>query len=459
MLVPEEVLADVIGRLLAAGAGFAEVYAQRSDFTHLAREGRMTGSANRGHAEGAGLRVFCGGGQGFTSVSTLDPDALLREAEALAGNLAGGGARFRGFAGAAEGRLLPPAERPEEVPQEAKTDLLLSAEAAALSFDPRIRAYAGIYRDATGEVLVANSDGVLATDLRQSLTLYQQAAAGSGDGLLSGAQVLVAEQASDLLVTGAHEEDAREAARAALARLEFKSVPSGACPVVFAPGAAGPLLHEALGHAFEGDYVADGTSPLAGRLGERVAPPGVTLGDGASDTPRRCCAECDDEGTPPVRAVLVEDGILRGFLPDRATAPALGLALTGHARRESFRFPPLPRMRALFLAPGAEAPEEMLRPVEFGLYVLKTSGGPVEIPSGGFAVRITRGRMVRQGRLAEPVCGGILVGTGPDLLAAIDAVGRDTGSSAGTCLKRGQRVPVSETVPGVRVSRLDVKGE
>jgi TldD protein len=459
VLVAEELLGRVLKELSRGGADFAEIFAQRCAFTHITLEDRTKISANQGFFVGAGLRILSEGFQRFACVPSLEEAALLKAARELSDS-AGKAARrhFRGFKPSVPRNPLLPAESPSDLPLAERADLLCSAQEAAFALDGRVCAYSAIYKDSSSDVLVANSEGVLASETRAGTTLYQQVTVREGSNRRTGAQVLTTELASDLSVTRSHLEDAREAARSALVQLEAGSSPSGEFPVLFAPGAAGPLLHEAVGHALEGDFVLAGRSPYAGRVGQRVSGSFLTLGDGGW-APGRRAPEYDDEGTPVARAILVEEGVLRGFLTDRASALGLGCSLTGHARRESYRFPPMPRMRSLFVEPGPSDPEELLRPVEFGLYVVRTSGGPVETPRGAFEVDVTRGYIVREGRLAEPISGAKLSGTGPALLESIDGVADNPAPSAGSCLKAGQVVSVSESVPAIRVSKMAVRGD
>ena len=459
MLVDEGLLGRILAELLAEGTDFAEIFVQRGSFAHLSLEDRTNVSANQGFFEGAGLRVLSDGHQRFACVPSLAEAELLKAARELSGSTGPRSlGRFRGFRASAPRNPFPQVESASELSLSAKADLIRSAEAAAFTVDGRVCAYSAIFKDSCGEVLVANSDGVLASETRAGATFYQQVTVREGQASRTGAQVLTAELASDLAVTRSHEEDAREAARSALLQLEAGSSPTGELPVLFAPGAAGPLLHEAVGHSLEGDFVLEGLSPFKGRVGQKVSAPCVTLGDGGTAPGRRSAPEHDDEGTPVSCALLIEQGVLRGYLTDRATAQALGFPLTGHARRESYRFPPMPRMRNLFVEPGPSEAEELLRSIEFGLYVVKTSGGTVEAPQGHFLVDVTQGYMVREGRMAEPVSGAKLAGTGAALLEAIDGLGNRAGSSTGSCLKAGQMVPVSESVPAIRVSKLAVRG-
>ena len=458
MLLAEATLGRVLDEL-RAGGGFAEVFAQSSWFTHIALEDRNVITANRGFFAGAGLRVIRDGACRFACVSSLDDTALLEAARGMADVGSGGGEAVSSvFRPSAPSNPLAPAESPSEFPLLGKTSLLLSAQEAAFSEDGRVSAYSGLCKDATSEILVANSEGVLASETRCHTTFYQQVTVREGPKERMGTEVLTAELASDLSVTKRHEDDAREAARSALAHLDARSSPSGVLTVLFGPGAAGPLLHEAVGHAFEGDFVLQGRSPYGRRLGQRIAEPCLTLEEGVPAQGRQRIPECDDEGTPAGRALLVEEGVLKGFLTDRATSAALGLPLTGHASRESYRFPPMPRTRRLVVRPGPAEPGELIRSLGFGLYVLRTSGGPVDAPGGEFSVQVARGFVVREGRLAEPIFGATLVGTGPDLLASVDGVANDPGASSGICVKEGQTVSVSESVPTLRVSKLTVRG-
>jgi TldD protein len=242
--------------------------------------------------------------------------------------------------------------------------------------------------------------------------------------------------------------------------LESVAAPAGEMPVVLGPGWPGILLHEAVGHGLEGDFNRKGSSAFSGRVGERVASPGVTVIDDGTIAGRRGSLSVDDEGTPTSRTVLIEDGILRGYMQDRMNARLMGVEATGNGRRESFRHPPMPRMTNSFMAGGSEDPGEILRSVKKGIYAKGFGGGQVDIVSGKFVFSCTEAYLVENGRIGAPVKGATLIGNGPEVMRRIGAIGNDMAldDGIGTCGKAGQSVPVGVGQPTLLVEGLTVGG-
>jgi len=253
---------------------------------------------------------------------------------------------------------------------------------------------------------------------------------------------------------------ARNGAERAVRNLSATGAPAGEMVVVLGPGWPGILLHEAVGHGLEGDFNRKGVSAFAGRLGEVVASPACTVVDDGTIPNRRGSLNVDDEGTPTSRTVLIENGVLRGYLQDRLNARLMGMRPTGNGRRESFAHMPLPRMTNTFLLPGEYTPEEIIRSVQRGLYAAYFGGGQVDITSGKFVFSASEAFLIEDGRLTRPVKGATLIGHGPEVLKRVTMVGNDLqlDEGIGTCGKDGQSVPVGVGLPTVRVDGLTVGG-
>ena len=251
-----------------------------------------------------------------------------------------------------------------------------------------------------------------------------------------------------------------EALRQALVNLESVPAPAGEMPVVLGPGWTGVLLHEAVGHGLEGDFNRKRTSTFSGRIGEQVAAKGVTVVDDGTMADRRGSLTIDDEGTPTGRTVLIEDGILKGYLQDRLNARLMGAAPTGNGRRESYSHHPMPRMTNTFMLAGQEAPEDILNSVDKGLYCVNFGGGQVDITSGKFTFSCTEAYRIEGGRVGAPVKGATLIGNGPDVMNRVSMIGHDLklDHGIGTCGKNGQGVPVGVGQPTVRVDAITVGG-
>jgi TldD protein len=253
---------------------------------------------------------------------------------------------------------------------------------------------------------------------------------------------------------------ASEAARQATLKLAAVDAPAGTMTVVLAPGWPGILLHEAIGHGLEGDFNRKGVSAFAGRLGQKVASELVTVVDDGTLPNRRGSLNVDDEGTPTSRTVLIEKGVLRGYMQDRLNARLLGMGLTGNGRRESFQHPPMPRMTNTFMLAGEEAPEDIVRSVARGLYAVAFGGGQVDITSGKFVFSASEAYLIENGRITAPVKGATLIGSGPEALTRVSRVGHDLAldEGVGTCGKDGQSVPVGVGLPTIRIDGITVGG-
>jgi TldD protein len=353
------------------------------------------------------------------------------------------------------------ARPPTEAPVPAKLDLLGAIDAHARSLDPRVKQVMASVVSEARQVLVVGSDGTLAADARPLVRLNVQVVAAEGARREVGYQGMGGRfELERLLDPGAWKPLVAEAVRIALLNLEAVPCPAGTMDVVLGPGWPGVLLHEAVGHGLEGDFNRKRTSAFSDRIGERVAAPGVTVVDDGTLPGRRGSLNVDDEGTPTQRTVLIEDGILRGYLQDRLNARLMGMRPTGNGRRESYAHLPLPRMTNTFMLAGRDDPGEILRSVRRGLYAVSFGGGQVDITSGKFVFTANEAYRIEEGRVGAPVKGATLIGNGPDVLLRVSRIGSDLAldRGVGTCGKDGQSVPVGVGLPTIRVDGLTVGG-
>jgi TldD protein len=342
----------------------------------------------------------------------------------------------------------------------AKVQLLERAEKLARSKDPRIvQVMAGLASE-YDVVMVARADGTVAADVRPLVRLSvtviaeqdgrREVGSGGGGGRFGLAYF------DDARI----EEFVSDAVKAALTNLESRPAPAGEMTVVLGPGWPGILLHEAIGHGLEGDFNRKGSSAFSGRVGQRVAAKGVTVLDDGTISDRRGSLNVDDEGNPTQRTVLIEDGILRGYIQDALNARLMGVAPTGNGRRESYAHVPMPRMTNTYMLGGDKAPDEIVASIKKGLYATNFGGGQVDITSGKFVFSASEAFWVENGKIQYPVKGATLVGNGPDALTRVSMIGNDMAldSGVGTCGKEGQSVPVGVGQPTLRIDGLTVGG-
>ncbi|HUG38275.1 MAG TPA: metalloprotease TldD, partial [Candidatus Limnocylindrales bacterium] len=358
--------------------------------------------------------------------------------------------------------LYPVASAPTDVPGDAKVRLLEAIDVHARGRDPRIRQVMASVVCQHRMLMVAASDGTWVTDVQPLVRLNVQVIAeGPGGRREVGGQGAGGRfDLAELLDPERWRAVADEAVRIALVNLESVACPAGSFDVVLGPGWPGILLHEAVGHGLEGDFNRKGTSAFAGRLGQRVAAPGVTVVDDGTLPGRRGSLNVDDEGTPSQRTVLIEDGVLQGYLQDRLNARLMGMAPTGNGRRESYAHLPMPRMTNTFMLAGRDDPEEIVRSVARGIYAVNFGGGQVDITNGKFVFSANEAYAIEGGRITRPLKGATLIGNGPDVLTRVSRIGCDLAldRGIGTCGKDGQSVPVGVGLPTLRVDGITVGG-
>ncbi|MEM8988424.1 MAG: metalloprotease TldD [Pseudomonadota bacterium] len=433
-------------------------YAQSESF--MFDDGRLK-AANYDVSQGFGLRAVSGEATGYAHASELSEEAIKRAATSVQAIKSGNGGTLADGPARTNAKLYADDNPLNDLPFEVKTKLLEDINAYARDKDPRVRQVSCSLAGEWSVVEIIRPGGEVVRDVRPLVRLNVSVTAGEGDRQESGSHGVGGRESYSRFITpDAWQGQVDEALRQALVNLQAEPAPAGEMEVVLGPGWTGVLLHEAVGHGLEGDFNRKKTSAFAGLLGERVAAPGVTVIDDGTLADRRGSLTVDDEGTPTSRTVLIEDGILKGYMQDRLNARLMGVAPTGNGRRESYAHSPMPRMTNTFMTDGAYDPAELLASVKDGLYAVNFSGGQVDITSGKFVFQCTEAYRVKDGKVGAPVKGATLIGDGPTALTKIAMVGNDFAldPGVGTCGKAGQGVPVGVGQPSLKMTGLTVGG-
>ncbi len=461
--IGESELTRLIGQLMTGGVDYGDLYFQYSRHESWSLEEGKVKSGSHNIEQGVGVRACAGEKTGFAYSDEIVLPTLLDAAvaaRAIARHGDGGQtpAAFRGESGL---RLYRPVDPLASLPDDAKVKLLERVEQEARKQDPRVKQVMASLAAVHEVVLVVRSDGVIAGDVRPLVRLNVTVIVESNGRREQGSHGGGGRVTYDYF----DREDralayAREAVRQALVNLDAVDAPAGAMPVVLGPGWPGILLHEAIGHGLEGDFNRKGTSAFAGRIGERVAAEQCTVVDDGTIPDRRGSLNVDDEGTPTRKTVLIENGILKGYMQDTLNARLMGVAPTGNGRRESYAHLPMPRMTNTYMLAGKHDPGEIIASVDKGLYAVNFGGGQVDITSGKFVFSASEAYLIENGRITRPVKGATLIGNGPDVLTRVSMVGNDLAldSGVGTCGKEGQSVPVGVGQPTLKIDSLTVGG-
>jgi TldD protein len=456
---------DVLERVLAAGlstgADFAEVFAEDRRTVGAVLDDGKVEELTSGRDRGAGIRVVVGEATGFAHTADLSERSLLETARIAAAAAKGAGASQRVVSlGAVGGRSSAPVQvLPEDVTKARKVELLATADEVARGEGSAITQVSARYHDSRRRILVANSDGLLAGD-DQVKTLFSVSTVASGDtGMQTGRESVGHTVGFELFDRYEVADLARRAAQRALTKLAARPAPSGQMTVVIGSGGGGVMFHEACGHGLEADLVKKGASVFAGRLGEQVASPLVTLVDDGTMGGEWGEFAIDDEGHPAARNVLIEDGVLRDYMWDGVRARGAGRKSSGNGRRQSYQHLPMVRMTNTYLLAGDSDPDDIVAGTPSGVYIAHLGGGQVNTATGDFVFGMTEAYLIEDGRITEPLREGNLIGNGPAVLRNIDAVGNDFAMGPpGTCGKDGQGVPVGDGVPTLRVHGLTIGG-
>ena len=457
--------ADLVNRTLSVamrtGADFAEIFAEdRRSSSAILDDGRVEEVVS-GRDRGAGIRVVAGDTTGFAHTADLSASGLASAASAAsaAARRGGGGTKTVPVSALEAATRLKVRIPPEDVPKSTKVALLTAADAAARSAGSAITQVSARYGDGRRRILVADSDGLFTSD-DQVRTLFSVSCVATGDtGMQTGRESAGRTAGFEMFDLYDVEEMARRAARRALTKLTARPAPSGEMPVVVGPGGGGVLFHEACGHGLEADLVAKSASVFAGRIGERVAAPMVTLVDDGTMAGEWGHYGIDDEGKPAARNILIADGVLTDYMWDRLRARKEGRASSGNGRRQSYQHLPMVRMTNTYIGNGDANPDDIVADTPHGVYVAQLGGGQVNTATGDFVFGMTEAYLIENGRITAPIREGNLIGNGPEVLTRIDALGNDFAmGSPGTCGKDGQGVPVGDGTPTLRVTALTVGG-
>ncbi|EKV31958.1 TldD protein [Caenispirillum salinarum AK4] len=443
------------------GCDDGELYLEYRQSESIAYDDGRVKSASFDTAQGFGLRAVSGEATGFAHATTLDDAALNRAADTVKAVRRGAGGTMAEPPAGTNKALYTDANPLPMVPFEEKVRVLAEIDAYARAKDPRVCQVMASLTGSWQAVHIIRADGTMAADIRPLVRMNVSVMVAKGDRMETGSHGMGGRVTYDGLVEEhAWKAAVDEAIRQAVVNLDSIDAPAGEMPVVLGPGWPGVLLHEAVGHGLEGDFNRKKTSAFSESMGKRVAAPGVTVVDDGTLPDRRGSLTIDDEGTPTSRTVLIEDGILTGYIFDRLNARLMGAQPTGNGRRQSYAHAPMPRMTNTYMEGGDANPEDIIRSVKKGLYAVNFGGGQVDIVSGKFVFSASEAYMIEDGKLGAPVKGATLIGNGPDVLTRVKAIGNDMGldPGIGTCGKEGQGVPCGVGQPTLLVEPLTVGG-
>lgn len=456
--IDKEILAGVIAKALEKGGDFADVYLENRISRQIVMEESKFKSGLYGISQGAGVRVISGNKTGYAYTDEITENKLIRAAE-VASYVA------------RNGNLTTPAgitvaERPSyitvsvplnEIADDRRLEMLKRADQAALDYDPRIKMTLVDYYDEIRSRVIANSEGIYLRDELPLLFFIVQAMSDDGKARHMSRERLSQHAGFEMFEKVTPETVARNAAREAITMLDAQDAPAGMMDVVMQNGWGGVLVHEAVGHPLEADNIAKGIGAFTGKMGQKVATDCFTMVDDGTLPNFRGTINYDDEGTPASRNVLIENGVLKGFMTDILSAKQLSMARTGNGRRESFRYIPIPRMTNTFIDKGKDNPEDILASTKKGIYVQSLSGGSVNPVTGVFNFTCREAYMIENGKKTYPVRGATLIGSCLDVISRVDAVGNDLDFGPGICGK-GQSAEVNAGQPTVRIRGINVGG-
>jgi len=454
-------LQGVLGDMMSHKIDYADLYFQYSRSESWGLEEGQVKSGNFSIDQGVGVRAVCGEKTAFAYSDDISLEALQQAAKATKSIASlGNEPASNAIVAAQTAPLYLPHDPIASLSAEAKVKLLERLEAYARKLDPRISQVTASIAGEYEVVMVARHDGVMAADVRplvrvginviaESNGRREQGSAGGGGRFDYG-----------YFTDEVLHSYAQKAVHQALVNLEARPAPAGSMTVVLGAGWPGILLHEAIGHGLEGDFNRKGSSAFSNMIGQQVAAKGITIVDDGTIADRRGSLTVDDEGNPTSRTVLIEDGILRGYIQDTLNARLMNMPITGNARRESYAHIPMPRMTNTYMLNGSTPPEEIIKSVKKGLYAANFGGGQVDITSGKFVFSAAEAYMIEDGKITYPVKGATLIGNGPEVLKRVSMIGNDMAldSGVGTCGKEGQSVPVGVGQPTLKIDGLTVGG-
>jgi TldD protein len=453
-----------LSEALSRGGDYADLYFEYRINHSIVLEEQIIKSATKGMNIGVGVRVISGEKTGYAYSDDLSRENILKAARTaafIANTSPAGGTVPIPTPLNQERNLYSIPLYPAELEIAQKIVLLEQADEAARAYDPRIKQVQASYVDETKHVLIATSEGRAAFDLQPLVRLNVLCIAEEGGKRQSGYQGGGGRRALEVFTADLDPRElARESARQAILQLRAIDAPAGPMEVVLGPGWPGILLHEAIGHGLEADFNRKKTSAFTGLVGQKVASELCTVVDDGTIPFRRGSLNMDDEGNPTHETVLIEKGVLQGYLQDRLSSKFMNAPLTGNGRRQGYDHIPMPRMTNTFMMSGESAPEDIIKSVNKGLYAVHFGGGQVDITSGKFVFTASEAYLIENGRITAPVKGATLIGDGPTVLRQVTAVGNDLklDQGVGICGKEGQTIPVSVGLPTIKIREITVGG-
>lgn len=459
-MLSKALIQDLITAALCTGGDFAEVFVEEKRTNRLMMQGGKVEESVSGRDFGVGIRIFQGLRSVYAFTNEHDPAKLTTMARHAAAAITGSGPmdlKLNLLSGATYDRH-PIRLLPSDIPHARRVAIMREAYEAAKGYDPAIAQASVRLLDEDQSVLIANSEGTFAGDRRIRTRMVVEAVAASGSEMQTGHHGPGAHQGFEFFEQNDVTKYATDAARIAVTMLRAGECPSGKFPVIIDNEFGGVIFHEACGHGLEATSVAKKASVFADRIGEQIAPSIVTYIDDGTLPNEWGSQNLDDEGELIRRNVLIEKGVLKGYLVDKLNGRRMGVASTGSGRRQSYKFAPTSRMTNTYIAPGDIAPEEIIANTEFAIYAKKMGGGSVNPATGEYNFAVDEGYIVRSGKVCEPVRGATLIGTGLDTLQKVDMVGNNLGHGQGMCGSVSGSLPVNVGQPMVRVSELTVGG-
>jgi TldD protein len=456
----ENRLSSVLGTVMSRGIDYADLYFQLSREESWSLEDGIVKEGSHSIEQGVGVRAISGEKTGFAYTDEVMLPALVEASDAARAIARSGGANaVRAWQRPLTHRLYLPIDPLEAVRDEDKVEWLMRIDRETRRIDPRVKQVMASLAAVHEVILIASSDGTLTADVRPLVRVNVSVIVEQNGRREQGYSGGGGRFGLDELLSGEFDHG-REAVRQALVNLEAVAAPAGSMPVVLGSGWPGILLHEAIGHGLEGDFNRKGTSAFSNRIGQKVAADEITVVDDGTLDRRRGSLNVDDEGTPTQCTVLIEKGVLKGYIQDKLNARLMGMPPTGNGRRESFAHMTLPRMTNTYMRAGSRPPEEIIASVKKGLYAVNFGGGQVDITSGKFVFSASEAYLIENGKIGAPVKGATLIGNGPDVLTRVSMVGNDMklDGGVGTCGKEGQSVPVGVGQPTLRIDALTVGG-
>jgi TldD protein len=460
--IPDELLSKLLKKALSNGGDYADIFIEDTKPLTIQLEDDKIEKLTSGVDSGIGVRVIFNGKSAYAYSNDFSAESLEGITEAVSSAVRENADSTDLFFNMT--RVKPPLDfliqqYPGDVDIKKKIDLVERANRTAKGISPTIRQVSVIYRDAVQKICVATSDGTLAEDERIYTLGIVHAIAADGEILQTGYEPAGGLVGFELFDEDLFEQLAVKAAQRAVSMLAARKAPGGRMPVVISAEAGGTMIHEAVGHGLEADLAQQGLSVYTGKIDQQIASPLITIVDDSTLPNRRGSFRFDDEGVFSQKSILVEKGILKGYMHSRLTAMKEGIESTGNGRRQSYKYRPIPRMTNTFIERGRDDPDGIVRSVDKGFFVRKMGGGQVNTVTGEFVFEVSEGYIIEKGMIGDLVRGATLIGDGPAILQSIDMVGSDLGFAIGTCGKDAQGAPVSDAMPTVRIPEMVVGGE